>query len=168
MLPAVPHVVAILEFAMRSELRHDGGDRDPSLVAIATGIPVGTGLLYPPIWRHQTVTHLEFMRVGVGPAHDPLKVLVQARQRPMVGDEHPTPDEGDHLQQFDSQWHRFVARRFRHSSSLRSNCTTVALSRGAMKPVQACRARFGRCRPWTRCVTRAAGCLSCTWSRTWS
>src|SRR5262249_26283211 len=126
MLPAIPHVVAVLELATRSELRHHGGDRDPSLVAIATGIPVGTGLLYPPVWRHKTITHLEFMRVGVGPAHDPLKVLVQARQRPMVGDEHPTPDKGDHLQQFDSQWHRFGPRRFCHSSSLRSSCTTVA------------------------------------------
>src|SRR5262249_47384843 len=122
MLPAIPHVVAGLEFATRSERRHHRGDRDPPPRAIATPIPVRTGLLYPPIWRHQTVTQLEFMRVGVGPAHDPLKVPVEARKRPMVGDEHPTPDERDHLKQFDSQWYRFGPRRFCHSISLGSSC----------------------------------------------
>jgi hypothetical protein len=82
--------------------------------------------MYPPVRRHQTRTHLEFVRVGVRPAHDPLQIMVQARQRPMVGDEHPPPDEGDHLQQFDAQCHGFGRRRSCHDGLLQDlACPTL-------------------------------------------
>src|SRR2546430_11191831 len=63
MLPAIPHVVAVLEFAMRSEFRRHGGDRDPPLVAIAAGIPVPTRPPYPPIPRPKTPAHLQIPRL---------------------------------------------------------------------------------------------------------
>src|SRR2546423_15342152 len=64
MLPAIPHVVAILEFAMRSEFRYHGGDRDPPLVAIAAGILVQAGLPPPPVPRPPARTHPAFVSVG--------------------------------------------------------------------------------------------------------
>src|SRR5437763_7682847 len=90
MLPAIPHVVAVLEFAMRSEFRHHGGDRDPPLVAIAADILVHAGLLYPPVRRHQTRTHLEFVSVGVRPTHHPLQITVRSEER-RVGKEGKYP-----------------------------------------------------------------------------
>src|SRR6185437_10507659 len=117
MYPAVPHVVAILEFSPRPKLRHDDSDRDSTFVSIAVGFLLRPSLPDPPVWRNQARSDLEFMRVGVRPAHHPLQIVMQGRKRPIVRDEHPPPDERRDLLEFDAQCDGFGQRWFWHSLS---------------------------------------------------
>ena len=103
MLPAVSHVVTIFECTAGTQLRHDSGDRDPALVAIVAGIYIQADFMYSPVRRHHACPDLEFVRVRICPPHDPLQIVMQARQRPLIGNQHSPPDERRNVLQFDAQ-----------------------------------------------------------------
>ena len=102
-LPAIAHVVVVLELTAWAELRNHSGNGNAALIAVVAGFRIAVHFLDPPVRRNDTGADMKLVCMRVVPAHDPLQIAVQARERPLIRDDHASPDKRLHVAQFNAQ-----------------------------------------------------------------
>ena len=91
--PAVAHVIVVFEFASATQISDECPDGDAALVPIVCRVVIKANFLDPPFRRDNLASGVEFMRVRIRPPHDPLKIVVQTRKRPVIGHDDSPPDQ---------------------------------------------------------------------------